>query len=568
MLKFGTEQEEVMKEKIMKKGHLLLTLLVFVCLMGLGTIHANAATVKAKVDVKKFYGMAEQVLQEINKQRRSNGLSDLKMDANFTEAAMDIALQAQGGDASASNPDIYNNRYISKDAMEIDNIDGYDMYDDNLWKENRNGTQKVLNHIKKIGSYSYQDDDITSRVGIGIVATDMPKIVPRELNRGYFCNVTYCFVSNRTAHDNTNYKVYVNSGKTICTQMDLFINPEDTYLIINLLNNKDFYGNNAGTTVKMVVKTHIDAKKVSIETLRAHGHLVENDKKTETDIKIKNETTVTTTKADNQGTWDVDKKVTPPPTTTDSPVPSIKDPVKKVSDSDDLNWDATVKQDGEKTPGSHNRVTDVTNQWLYTLTQEIPAHTVELFHYKSFTITDAVDSCLSYDVKDITIKAGDKDYTDKFDVTKGEDNSITLTAKADVLTSDEFYGGNAGNKIVVSFPVKISADAETLKDENLGHLEIDGKKLAHLQKVSDLQKLSGFTDLVKSKDNEYVYAFLNQAKTHIDSQIKYEGQTGVKDRTTDKVQTAVETADPTIKKESSKYEWQVGDKVDIDASIP
>lgn len=568
MLKFGTEQEEVMKEKIMKKGHLLLTLLVFVCLMGLGTIHANAATVKAKVDVKKFYGMAEQVLQEINKQRRSNGLSDLKMDANFTEAAMDIALQAQGGDASASNPDIYNNRYISKDAMEIDNIDGYDMYDDNLWKENRNGTQKVLNHIKKIGSYSYQDDDITSRVGIGIVATDMPKIVPRELNRGYFCNVTYCFVSNRTAHDNTNYKVYVNSGKTICTQMDLFINPEDTYLIINLLNNKDFYGNNAGTTVKMVVKTHIDAKKVSIETLRAHGHLVENDKKTETDIKIKNETTVTTTKADNQGTWDVDKKVTPPPTTTDSPVPSIKDPVKKVSDSDDLNWDATVKQDGEKTPGSHNRVTDVTNQWLYTLTQEIPAHTVELFHYKSFTITDAVDSCLSYDVKDITIKAGDKDYTDKFDVTKGEDNSITLTAKADVLTSDEFYGGNAGNKIVVSFPVKISADAETLKDENLGHLEIDGKKLAHLQKVSDLQKLSGFTDLVKSKDNEYVYAFLNQAKTHIDSQIKYEGQTGVKDRTTDKVQIAVETADPTIKKESSKYEWQVGDKVDIDASIP
>lgn len=65
----------------------------------------------------------------------------------------------------------------------------------------------------------------------------MPKIVPRELNRGYFCNVTYCFVSNRTAHDNTNYKVYVNSGKTICTQMDLFINPEDTYLIINANEN-------------------------------------------------------------------------------------------------------------------------------------------------------------------------------------------------------------------------------------------------------------------------------------------------------------------------------------------
>ena len=154
-----------MREKTMKRGHLLLTLLAFVSLLWLGTIHANAATVKAKVDVKKFYGMAEQVLQEINKQRRSNGLSDLKMDANFTEAAMDIALQVQGGDASASNPDIYNNKYISKDAMEIDNIDGYDMYDDNLWKENRNGTQKVLNHIKKsklINKFKTRNSHISS----------------------------------------------------------------------------------------------------------------------------------------------------------------------------------------------------------------------------------------------------------------------------------------------------------------------------------------------------------------------------------------------------------------------
>ena len=104
-----------MRENTMKKGHLLLTLLAFVCLMGLGTIHANAETVKAKVDVKKFYGIAEQVLQEINRQRRNNGLSDLKMDANFTEVAMDIALQKQGGDASASNPDNHKNEKERKE---------------------------------------------------------------------------------------------------------------------------------------------------------------------------------------------------------------------------------------------------------------------------------------------------------------------------------------------------------------------------------------------------------------------------------------------------------------------
>ena len=33
-------------------------------------------------------------------------------------------------------------------------------------------------------------------------------------------------------HDTTNYNPYVNNGKTVRTQMDLYINPSDTYLII------------------------------------------------------------------------------------------------------------------------------------------------------------------------------------------------------------------------------------------------------------------------------------------------------------------------------------------------
>ena len=231
------EQEEVMREKTMKRGHLLLTLLAFVSLMWLGTIHANAATVKAKVDVKKFYGMAEQVLQEINKQRRSNGLSDLKMDVNLTEAAMNIALQAQGGSATVSNPEIYNDKYTVKGAFELDDMEGYDVYKDNLWKESDNGKKKVLEQIKKVGAYCYRDSNIASTIGIGIIATDAPQRIPRELNYGGFCNVTYCFVSNWIAYDATSYKAYVNNGKTVRTQMDLYINPSDTYLIINANKN-------------------------------------------------------------------------------------------------------------------------------------------------------------------------------------------------------------------------------------------------------------------------------------------------------------------------------------------
>ena len=51
------------------------------------------------------------------------------MDVNLTEAAMNIALQAQGGSATVSNPEIYNDKYTYKSAFELDNVDGYDEYE-------------------------------------------------------------------------------------------------------------------------------------------------------------------------------------------------------------------------------------------------------------------------------------------------------------------------------------------------------------------------------------------------------------------------------------------------------
>ena len=226
-----------MREKTMKRGHLLLTLLAFVSLMWLGTIHANAAMVKAKVDVKKFYGIAEQVLQEINKERRSNGLQDLKMDATLTEAAMNIALQKQGGDASVSEPEIYNDRYIYKSVGILGNVDGYDEYEDNLWKETTKGKEPITKHVSKLGKFLYKDDDISSKIGIGIIATDNPTSIPRELNNGSRYNVSYCFLSNDSKHDTTNYNPYVNNGKTVRTQMDLYIDSSNTYLIVDANEN-------------------------------------------------------------------------------------------------------------------------------------------------------------------------------------------------------------------------------------------------------------------------------------------------------------------------------------------
>ena len=219
-----------MREKTMKRGHLLLTLLAFVCLMGLGTIHANAATVKAKVDVKKFYGIAEQVLQEINRQRRNNGLSDLKMDANLTEAAMNIALQRQGGNADISNPEI-NSKGLNKRG-------GYDLYDasdydNNLWKETANAKKAALKEVVEDAVDIFGDYHSASKIGIGIIATRQEKNTPVSLGPTFYRNATYCFVYNDIYNDKTEYKPYTTVSKTVQTQMILYINPSDTFLCIS-----------------------------------------------------------------------------------------------------------------------------------------------------------------------------------------------------------------------------------------------------------------------------------------------------------------------------------------------
>ena len=82
---------------------------------------------------------------------------DLKMDANFTEVAMNIALQKQGGNATVSNPEIYNDKYTIKGAFKLGDIDGYDEYEDNLWKETRNGKkEKYYKTYVKIRKISLQ----------------------------------------------------------------------------------------------------------------------------------------------------------------------------------------------------------------------------------------------------------------------------------------------------------------------------------------------------------------------------------------------------------------------------
>lgn len=332
-----------------------------------------------------------------------------------------------------------------------------------------------------------------------------------------------------------------------------------------LLKDASFYGGQKGTVVKMTAKVHIDPDKSPLSVLREHGHMNAGD--TETALTFTNQASVITTRIDKGGTWNADKKQDTGKTTTTVGIPEIPLPEKQVSDTDDLNWDGSIKEQGETEPGAHDRVTDVTGEWTYTITQKIPEHTVKLFYYASFSITDAVDGCLSYEPEDVRVHIGKSDVTDQFTIEKGEDNTLTVSAKEELLASEEFYGNKDGNEAVVIFPVKISADAETLKAVETGHLKLGEETFAHLMKLSELKKKEGFDDLGKAGDGEYVYAFLNQAASHIDSNLKYDGKLGVKDRETETVETVAETAEPVVSKESSQFEWQIGDKVDYTIRI-
>ena len=125
--------------------------------------------------------------------------------------------------------------------------------------------------------------------------------------------------------------------------------------------------------------------------------------KTYTDIKIKNETTVTTTKADNQGTWDVEAC-----NLTTYVTWIFLYHLSKTRQSGQRMTELGVIVDGEKHQEAYNCVTDVTNQWLIFSTGN-PGHMLAelIFHYKLY-----YHRCSrfrsSYDVKEITIKAGDK----------------------------------------------------------------------------------------------------------------------------------------------------------------
>ena len=193
-----------MREKTMKRGHLLLTLLAFVSLMWLGTIHAKAETVTVNAKFKRFYGVAEEICRQLNQKRTSNGLNALKMDKNLTEEAMLHASQKEANAERINCNYTDNVDILEKQIGTISDVCGYPFYNEDS-KVVKKFIKEIVENNSVAKSFSMFDT-----IGIGVVALSETD----SFHMGSFCIIL---------GTNKDYVSYSYTGKTtfVVTKLQL-----------------------------------------------------------------------------------------------------------------------------------------------------------------------------------------------------------------------------------------------------------------------------------------------------------------------------------------------------------
>lgn len=95
----------------------------------------------------------------------------------------------------------------------------------------------------------------------------------------------------------------------------------------------------------------------------------------------------------------------------------------------------------------------------YTIEQYVPNQGSK-HYYKSWKITDKLESILETSVDNITITSdGDEDVTNMFDISL-ENNVLTVSAKDDYLALDKLYN----RTFIIHIKTKVSSDTKNLKE--------------------------------------------------------------------------------------------------------
>lgn len=319
------------------------------------------------------------------------------------------------------------------------------------------------------------------------------------------------------------------------------------------------------TTVTLEIPVSIDSlgneggfdagNQKKLEELRTHNHISKNADGTESVISFSNEAkeVVDDMIASTPG------EVKTNSVTTKVDCPQLPNPIKSVTDNDDIDFAHTIGKKNENDYDrnrSKNRLSDSMRTWTYHITQDIPAHTSPLFFYKNFYIQDNVDPCLFYDADNIRIllrKNGEEKWanvTKYFTIEKTKDNRFRATAKDELLKKKAFYGNKVGAELVVSFPVRI-------------HRSLDDK-------IYVTKTLKSDHHLIPDAKGDNVYSFLNGGDQTIDkcnsllivkNTVNQEGYPTAVERQTNQTETQLEVSEPQITKKADRFEWEVGEKV-------
>lgn len=104
----------------------------------------------------------------------------------------------------------------------------------------------------------------------------------------------------------------------------------------------------------------------------------------------------------------------------------------------------------------------------YTIEQYVPNQSAE-HYYKSWVLIDELESILETSIDNIKIRTnGNEDVTDKFNIIL-ENNTLTISAKQDYVSSDEFYNYATQDEFYnrtfyIDIKAKVSKDTKGLKE--------------------------------------------------------------------------------------------------------
>jgi fimbrial isopeptide formation D2 family protein/uncharacterized repeat protein (TIGR01451 family) len=342
----------------------------------------------------------------------------------------------------------------------------------------------------------------------------------------------------------------INSVKVMCDSTNATkwfdISTTDNHVVAKLKDSVDesqlskIY-NSDDTSLRLVINVSLD-RSLTMQDYRGANALVADSRGDEGAIHITN--TASTTIKTRSETGKLADKVNTNTTNTYVKVPSINDPSKKITDSDEKNTD-------------HNIITLFDDEpFQYDVYHKVESDQIHFDHYM---IYDKVDPCIHVHTGD-SIKVYDENGNDRsswFDISVDHQDAsgtnqglntavIKAEATSAALANDDFYGH--------TYDLRWTNDLKSeTKYKDQGITKEYWEQKGYLNKTALKLTVPNKAQVIIDKGSHTYPSYIDNGST-VDISKSY-----TKD--TNQVDTTIYLPNLKITKAADKYEYQVGDKI-------